>query len=174
MSVQTHLAVPYADTRSQHLRFSLTTALQEPLASCDHRFGRVAVSLRLLGASHQVVVDDGSRRLCETVACLPDITTPLPASFVDDDYAFTAHVEACEPDRISATVADLTRRIDAHAGSGRPAVLGHFPGSPLAVTAVIGDRLGDTVTWQTWHTYPQSAELVVTTGELRLPRRADR
>ncbi|GAB88980.1 DUF2617 family protein [Gordonia rhizosphera] len=166
-SVHTSLDVPFADTSAQQLSFSLTADVREPLARCDHRFGPRTISLRLLGASHQVIVDDGHRRLCETVACLPDVGTPLPGTVADGVYAFSSRVDRCDLARLESVVAGLVRRTCDHRAAGLPALLGRFPGRPLAVTAVIASADDDTITWQTWHTYPQCGELVTTTGELR-------
>ncbi|AZG46167.1 hypothetical protein D7316_02768 [Gordonia insulae] len=164
------LQVPYADTSARQLAFSLTADLQEPLAHCDHRVdAATTISLRLLGASHQVVIENGLRRLCETVACLPGTDTPLPASVRDDDYSFVSRIEECDRERLADVVDDLARRSDAHRAAGLPAVIGHFPGEPLAVTAVLAVIRADAIAWETWHTYPQCAEVVVTASELRRP-----
>ncbi|MEE3849861.1 DUF2617 family protein [Gordonia sp. LSe1-13] len=161
------LDVAYADTSARQLAFSLSAAIREPLARCDHRFESGTVSLRLLGASHQILVDDGDRQICETVACLPGLDRPLPGSVSDESYSFTSSVEHCDAERLAEVVGDLRDRTAAHRSAGLPALLGEFPGQPLAVTAAIASARGDDIVWQTWHTYPQSAEVVTTTGELR-------
>jgi hypothetical protein len=57
--------------------------------------------------------------------------------------------------------------------SGRTdAVVAHFPGDPHAVTALALDLSGDgagagPITWRTWHTYPQTGEIVATTTSYR-------
>lgn len=161
MTTRTDLRVPFADTRASQLGFSLTTGVLESLARLDHTVGSVTVSLRLLGASHQVIVDDGVQQLCETVACLPGIQTGLPD--VDDDgYRFTASTQAHDIPSLRRFVRDLATIVDVHAAAGRPALLGHFPGEEDAVTAIIATVDADRVGWRTWHTYPQSGEVVVT------------
>jgi hypothetical protein len=51
-------------------------------------------------------------------------------------------------------------------------VCGVFPGDPLAVTGVRARFRSPTVTsWRTWHSYPQTGELVVTCT--RVERRPD-
>ena len=77
MSPFTDLDVAFSDTRAGQLGFSLTAAQREPLAAADHTIGALTFSIRLLGASHQIVITDDAHELCETVACLPDITTCL-------------------------------------------------------------------------------------------------
>ncbi|MDY6807787.1 MAG: DUF2617 family protein [Actinomycetota bacterium] len=166
-SGQVLLDVPYVDTSAAQLAFSLTAGPREPLARCDHRFGTRTISVRLLGASHQIIVDDGGHRICETVACLPGLATPLPGTVDDGRYSFTSSVQDCGPDRMAVVVDDLRHRTSDHRARGLPALFGRFPGQPLAVTAAIATTRGDTIAWQTWHTYPQSTEIVTTTGELR-------
>jgi hypothetical protein len=39
---------------------------------------------------------------------------------------------------------------------------GVFPGSPDALTVLSAGADGPRVTWSTWHTYPQTAEIVMT------------
>ncbi|MFW0783209.1 DUF2617 family protein [Gordonia sp. CPCC 206044] len=167
MTGPTRLEVPYADTSARHLAFSLTAELREPLARCDHHEGGCMLSLRLLGASHQVVVTADDATLCETVACLPGVDEPLPGVVDDGAYSFTSRIETCDDDRMTALVADLTRRIADHRATDRPAVIGHFPGRPLAVTAVLATVHADIVRWDTWHTYPQTSEVVLTSSALR-------
>ena len=50
--------------------------------------------------------------------------------------------------------------------AGTPALLGRFPRHPLAVTALFAQVDNTMVTWQTWHVYPQSGEIVETRSEL--------
>ncbi|MDL9946725.1 DUF2617 family protein [Gordonia sp. ABSL11-1] len=181
MTAATRLQVPYADTSARQLAFSLTADLQEPLARCDHRRDGLTVSLRLLGASHQVVVELGPEgtapadraRWCETVACLPGADDPLPSSVADGPYLFTSSVGTCRLDEMAGVVADVTARGDRHLAAGKPAVLGHFPGRPLAMTAVLATADDDVISWDTWHTYPQTAELVITSSVIRRRAEAD-
>ena len=77
----TEIDVAYADTSAAQLGFSLEAPEQPALAECSADFDGITISLRLLGASHQVIVDDGHQRLCETVACLPEMTSALPESY---------------------------------------------------------------------------------------------
>ncbi|GAC70103.1 DUF2617 family protein [Gordonia soli] len=168
MTASTRLRVAYADTSADQLTFSLSTPLLPALAERAWRTQGTRLSLRLLGASHQVVVDDEQTTgsLCETVACLPDESADLPSTFTSNAFRFTADVEHPTDRALEALVADLTRRASEHLDAGRPALIGHFPGRPLAVTAVLADVGPDEVTWSTWHTYPQTGEVVVTTSSL--------
>lgn len=183
MTAATRLRAPFADTCAADLTLSLTAAPTEPLARHDHRVGDLTISLRLLGASHQVVVagtgmDVGD--FCETLACLPGVPPDLPREFSDDDYRFTSRVAALDGDDFVVAVARLTDQVNALAAEGRAAIVGAYPGDDRAVTALVADvdvcgtraarRTSATrLTWRTWHTYPQRGEVVNTIGSLRLP-----
>ncbi|HMS75984.1 DUF2617 family protein [Gordonia sp. (in: high G+C Gram-positive bacteria)] len=168
---QTELPVAYADTCASALGFSLTTPLQEPLAQVDGMVAGLPVSLRLLGASHQVLVGQ-SAHLLETVACLPDVTSDLPLSFQESGYYFNARTDIVGADALATIVETIVREADEHHSRGLPALVGRFPGSPLALTAVLAGPGADTpgsqalVVWRTWHTYPQTGEVVVTSSSL--------
>ena len=164
MSPFTDLDVEFSDTRAGQLGFSLTAAPREPLATADHTIGTLTFSIRLLGASHQIVVHDDAHELCETVACLPDITTALPDSFQTDGYVFSSRVIECTPRAMTDMLGQIETEIEGHANAGLPALLGRFPGSALAVTAVTGDFDDDALTWRTWHTYPQAGEVVISSS----------
>ncbi len=166
MSPFTDLAVAFTDSRAGELGFSLTADQREALATADHTVGSLTFSIRLLGASHQVVVHDDTHELCETVACLPDITSALPDSFQTDGYVFSSRVIECTPAAMADMLGQIETEIEGHANAGLPALLGRFPGSALAVTAVTGDFDDDALTWRTWHTYPQAGEVVITSSRL--------
>ncbi|OBA68437.1 DUF2617 family protein [Gordonia sp. 852002-10350_SCH5691597] len=166
MSPFTDLDVAFSDTRAGQLGFSLTAPQREPLATADHTIGSLTFSIRLLGASHQIVVTDDAHELCETVACLPDITTALPDSFQADGYVFSSRVIECSSDAMAEMVEQIESEVDGHARDGLPALLGRFPGNELAVTAVTADIYDDALVWRTWHTYPQAGEVVVTSSRM--------
>ena len=166
MSPFTDLDVAFSDTRAGQLGFSLTASQREPLAAADHTIGSLSFSIRLLGASHQIVVSDDAHELCETVACLPDITTALPDSFQADGYVFSSRVIECSSDAMAEMVEQIESEVDGHARDGLPALLGRFPGNELAVTAVTADIYDDALVWRTWHTYPQAGEVVVTSSRM--------
>lgn len=166
MSPFTDLDVAFSDTRAGQLGFSLTAAQREPLAAADHTIGALTFSIRLLGASHQIVITDDAHELCETVACLPDITTALPDSFQADGYVFSSRVIECSSDAMADLLEQIESEVEGHARAGLPALLGRFPGNELAVTAVTADIDDDALIWRTWHTYPQAGEVVVTSSRI--------
>lgn len=166
MRAHADLDVAFVDTRAGQLGFSLSAAPRTPLAVADHRFGAVSLSIRLLGASHQVILTDGGHDLCETVACLPGTPSALPQSYQSRGYVFTSRIQTLDEDEIARVVDQVTAQVAAHTDAGLPALLGRFPGNPLAVTAVIADADADGVSWRTWHTYPQAGEVVLTSSHL--------
>src|SRR4051812_2470817 len=79
----TTLETTYTDTRAGDLAWCLGKSPLPALAVLGVRIGdsgglRADVELRLLGASHQVLVDAGRGECSETVACLPGSQAPLP------------------------------------------------------------------------------------------------
>ncbi|RAY14463.1 DUF2617 domain-containing protein [Actinomadura craniellae] len=160
----TTLRTAYADTRADALSFALGLPPLDALAVLPLECAGHPVELRLLGASHQVIVGPVS----ETVACLPDRPGPLPTQVRETldgwSYAFTATVRTYGAAGFGPAVDALCARL-----AGRDdALTGTFPGSPHAVTALAVDpgpaarRLG----WQTWHAYPQTREIVMTQSRL--------
>ena len=144
------LETPYADARADGLSFALGLPPLDALAVLAVERASLTVELRLLGASHQVI----ARPLSETVACLPDVTEPLPGRATTSvpgwtyDFAATtaAHSDASAfALAVEAVCARLADRGDALTGA--------FPGSPHAVTAL---ALEDTAQkeaglgWRTW------------------------
>jgi hypothetical protein len=158
MSVQ-ELVVPFADVRSDALCWALGLPEREPLAQCSVVSGGLRVELRILGASHQVLVRDGRNGvlLSETVACDLPGAAPMPAHAARPDYEFAATVEQLPGDELAARVQRLEESL-----AGRPdAVAAAFPGVPHAVTALA--MAIDGFGWESWHVYPQTGELVHTT-----------
>jgi hypothetical protein len=138
------LDTPYADTTAADLRFALDLPELPALATLTLDTGpHRRLELRLLGASHQVVLHTPAGRLTETVACLPAAADGLPRRLVRPDYAFRAEIR-----RLRGT---LNAR----------ALAGEFPGSPDALTVIAAEG----TTWWTVHAYPQSGEIVRTRTE---------
>ncbi|GLY22581.1 DUF2617 family protein [Micromonospora sp. NBRC 101691] len=164
------LDAPYVDTSAADLSLALGGPELPALYVLDLDLsGGRRIRLRLLGASHQVLLGgsapDGSSGpvvLAETVACLPGRRPDLPSAVHQpaDGYSFTATVLRPEPGGLSSRVAALRADLadDPHA------LVGVFPGDPDAVTAlaVVPDPASNTVRWRTWHAYPQTNELVLT------------
>lgn len=144
---------PYADTTAGDLSFAL--GLPELPALHVLAIPAAGLALRLLGASHQVVLAD---RCVETVACLPGQPASLPTAVSDGGYRFTASVRRLDPAGMSREVARLRAGL-----AGDPyALIGVFPGGPDAVTGLRAEFEAGVVGWRTWHAYPQTGELVCT------------
>lgn len=155
------ISAPFVDTRADDLVWTLDHPPVDPLAARSLRVGGTGVELRVLGASHQVVVTAAEGVLVETVACLPGVDGALPGSAERPAarYRFDSRVETLDRAVLARRVGHLHREVaDAPGG-----LLVAFPGDPLAVTALCltpGD--GGPLHWRTWHAYPQSGELVTT------------
>lgn len=164
------LDLPYTDTRARQLRWRLGAEALPALAELTVDTPAVRLRLRLLGASHQVLVEiDGAPACSETVACGTD-GSALPAAAERDlatgSYRLTADVRhlsrADFVAEVDGLVACLAGRTDALVGS--------YPGDVRAVTALAAGAVSTTtVTWRTWHAYPQTGELVTTRTRLRVP-----
>ena len=104
----TTLQTSYTDTRAGDLAWCLGKEPLPALAVLDLELGvpqgqttttgTIRVQLRLLGASHQVLLDAPGGRFCsETVACMPGASTPLPFGVAERigewEYEFAARVE---------------------------------------------------------------------------------
>jgi hypothetical protein len=160
MTVQ-ELGVAFADVRGDALRWAIGLPPRPALAarSIDGGDG-VIVELRILGASHQVLVHDpaGTLLLSETVACdLPGSAT-MPDKLDLPGYSFSSVIEKLDPVGFGARVEELTDTLSADDS----AIVASFPGDLHAVTG-IRLRLESTVRcWESWHAYPQTGELVHT------------
>ncbi|MEU0076604.1 DUF2617 family protein [Micromonospora tulbaghiae] len=153
------LDAPYVDTSAADLSLALGGPELPALAVRDIDLpGLPRLRLRLLGASHQVVLGT----LTETVACLPGRPPHLPGTLHDETtgYRFLATVLRPEGDGLRTRVAALRAELAADPY----ALIGVFPGDEDAVTA-LSVRPGPpdgALAWRTWHAYPQTNELVLT------------
>ncbi|RKN46457.1 DUF2617 family protein [Micromonospora endolithica] len=157
------LHTPYVDTSAAELSLALDDEERPALHVLDLDLpGAVRLRLRLLGASHQVVVRASGTTLTETVACLPGRSPDLPGALHDErtGYRFTAAVLRPDGDGLAERVA----RLRAELADDPYALVGVFPGDVDAVTAlsVRPDPPDGTLRWRTWHAYPQTNELVLT------------
>jgi len=156
------LAVPFADVAAASLRHALDLPAQPALAVRRLSLAGRRLELRLLGASHQVLVNDGGGVTCsETVACTaPGID--LPQAVETGAYRFRARVRRMTRTALDVEVSDLRESL----ADDPLALLGVFPGHPSSVTAVLAEP--DGLGWRTWHAYPQAGELVVTATRITL------
>jgi len=156
------ITVPYADTRAADLGWSLGGEPREALALLRVAHGPALLELRVLGASHQAVLDTPAGRCSEVVACLPGGPAGLPAEAIEElpglRYAFRAQVWQLTGRQLAAAVARLRTDLGGH----ERAMLGVFPGADDAVTGLRADPMPIGIGWSTWHAYPQTAEMVVT------------
>lgn len=159
--MRTNIDTRFADSRAADLSLAYGLAPLPALGTHRVTVGGMTVELRVLGASHQVVLDGWS----ETVACLPDRPGALPArkAQVVGDHLVTFEARVDLPDDFAAAVSAVVDRCDADPDS----LVAEFPGSPLAVTALSARSVTGGVAWETWHAYPQAGELVWTSSVVR-------
>ncbi|MFG3099705.1 DUF2617 family protein [Streptomyces sp. NPDC048182] len=158
----TTLNTAYNDTRAADLAWALGREPLPALASLDLELEGAKLQLRLLGASHQVLLEEGADTCSETVACIPGSSTPLPLGVAkrrdDWEYEFAARVEILTPGSFAGRAQELLALVADHPHG----LAGVFPGSPHAFTALLARRHGGQVHWRTWHAYPQDGQLVAT------------
>jgi hypothetical protein len=170
----TTLQTEYTDTRAGDLAWRLGKEPLPALAVVDldldlggdsRRHDRVQVQMRLLGASHQVLIGACGGECSETVACMPGSRTPLPFGVAERvgmwDYEFAARVETLSRSSFAGRAQELLDLVADHPNG----LAGRFPGDPHAFTAMLVQRDPDhegEVHWRTWHAYPQEGRLVAT------------
>lgn len=154
------LSAPYADVRAADLVLTLDAPAVAPLEALDARLGAFVLELGVLGHSHQVRVRAPGLELTETVACRPGADGDLPPAHQQRRgarrYGFTAAVQPLS----AASARTLAARVESDAHG----IVGVFAGDASAFTALRACAVPGGVRWETWHAYPQTAELVRTTG----------
>ena len=158
----TSLITPYTDTRAGDLAWALGREPLPALALRELELDGATVQLRLLGASHQVLLEEDGGTCSETVACMPGSRTPLPLGVSkrvgEWEYEFAARVERLSPGSFAGRAQELLALVRGHPSG----LAGTFPGAPHAFTALMAQRHAGQVHWRTWHSYPQEGRLVST------------
>ena len=163
---------PYVDVKAGDLSLTLGAPVAPALEVLRATLGGHEIELRLLGFSHQALVDGGTR-LSETVACVPGVAGLLPPRRKDGGYDFRARVERHAPGAYRARA----RTVLARAADDPLALAGLFaepPGGyatrdgtmPAFTALAVAPLDAGAIMWTTWHGYPQSGEIVVTTSRL--------
>ncbi|MGY0485707.1 DUF2617 family protein [Streptomyces sp. WG-D5] len=158
----TTLNTAYTDTSASDLAWALGREPLPALATLDLEIDDASLQLRLLGASHQVLLEEERGSCSETVACIPGSSTPLPLGVAkrlgDWEYEFAARVEHLTSGQFAGRAQELLALVADHPNG----LVGVFPGSPYAFTAMLAQRHEGQVHWRTWHAYPQDGQLVAT------------
>jgi len=159
------VTTPYMDTTAGQLCLRLGLPPQAACEVLEVVLPAGAMELRILGASHQVRVLAGEVAFSELVACGSEKDPELP-SYAEvplggHTYRFRSEVTYHPPTRL----AGIARRLRHRFGSHPHAIVGVFPGSPHALTAIATDARRDP-SWRSWHLYPQTGEVVVTRAML--------
>jgi hypothetical protein len=163
----TSLQTAYTDTRAGDLAWCLGKEPLPALAVLDVEVGdewglRAKVGLRLLGASHQVLVESARGDCSETVACMPGSDVPLPSGVARRvgpwEYEFATRIETLSRGSFAGRAQELLALVAEHPHG----LAGTFPGDPHAFTAMLVQCAEGSVRWRTWHAYPQEGRLVTT------------
>lgn len=177
LSPEAVLAVAYADARAAELSFALGLPRKPALRVLEVQLAGLAVELRILGYSHQVLVtgDASAPLLSETVArlsgddlrgaragALPAVHRARRAAATGLlHYSMSSSIAPLgdDPAGIEALMTDLDDAADG--------VLGVFPGHPHAFTGLRARKAASGgVEWRSWHAYPGADELVRTQSRL--------
>ncbi|GAA2959329.1 DUF2617 family protein [Streptomyces argenteolus] len=168
----TTLQTAYSDTRAADLAWALGREPLPALAVLDLQLSGAKLQMRLLGASHQVLLEEERTTCSETVACIPGSSSPLPLGVAerlgDREYEFAARVETLSEGSFAGRAQELLALVADHPHG----LAGTFPGSPYAFTAMLAQRADGQVLWRTWHAYPQEGQLVVTRTRVGVRRAA--
>ncbi|MFE9677465.1 DUF2617 family protein [Streptomyces sp. NPDC006259] len=169
----TTLNTSYTDTCAADLAWTLGREPLPALATLDLQLSGAQVQLRLLGASHQVLLEEEEGFCSETVACIPGSSAPLPLGLAKRvggwEYEFAARVEVLTPGQFAGRAQELLALVADHPHG----LAGVFPGSPHAFTALLAQRQDGYVHWRTWHAYPQDGQLVATRTRVGAPTQTD-
>ena len=163
--------VAYRDVRAADLALHLGLPPQPAVARRALALGPWTVELRILSASHQVLVGRGGVVPCsETIACPADGATvagPLPRRR-RHRLAVGTHELTTAVDTLEARA--LERRVAAVVDALRDDPAGlwvAFPGHDHAITALHAEAgAHGTIAWRSWHSYPQTGELVRTASRV--------
>ena len=158
------LAIPFVDASAAALAWCIDAPVEDGLAAITIDLDDASLTLAILGFSHQVALRTPMGTLRETVSCtltesdgLPDLALrTLPVG----RYTFRSSIVRCPDAELARRVDALTSRLDA----STTAIVGRFPGSLEAVTALELRPSVDGVSWRTHHVYPQTNEIVETTS----------
>lgn len=164
---------PFADARAGDLTLSLEDAPRPALLVRGVAAAGVELELRVLGCSHQVLVRRArgdavaTSELSEVVACLGASRSALPTRLdrarPGESYEFRSRVLRLD----AAAHAHRAEDVRGAAAKDPHGLVGVFAGAPGAVTALRCRIAEGELAWSTWHTYPQTGEIVETRTRVR-------
>lgn len=154
----------FADTKAADLALSFEEVELDVLASLRLVVPGGSLELRVLGASHQVVLEAGDASTWETLACgVPgDLPTERATASDRRRHHFTSSI------RRRVDPAPLADRLLHDLAPDPAALVVAFPGSPHALTAIRAfDLRRRGCAWESWHLYPEAGEVVTTRSQVR-------
>jgi hypothetical protein len=162
---------PFVDARASDLTLALGEEAKPALLVRRLEGAGFELELRVLGCSHQVMArrtgPGPGAELSEVVACLPGRREALPAHLVREGpaerYDFASRVLSLEPRAHARCADELLAAVEPDGGG----LVGVFPGLVGALTALRCRAREGGIDWMTWHTYPQTGEVVETRTRLR-------
>lgn len=166
------VAVPFADVSADGLRWALGLDPREALTTRTVALpGPLRAELRILGASHQLIVRaEDEMVFSETVACDLPGSSRLPALADEAGYRVAGRVSTHPAADFHDRVTELEATLAQTSAADRTLAWARFPGAPDAMTAISFTVAPGLARWETWHTYPNTSEVVHTSSTLDLER----
>lgn len=166
---------PFADTSPDDLTFT-TDAPRLPALAVRRAepagHPGTALELRVLGASHQVVLERDGHEWVETLACRPGRAPFLPTALRTAEPAPFARDYETGCTVTGHSRRGLRRQVDRLLATCRTAphaLVVRFAGDPWALTGLCAweDGTGGLL-WRSWHVYPQQRRIVHSRSAVRL------
>jgi hypothetical protein len=171
----------FSDTAAAQLSLGLGLPAQPALSGLTVPVPGGRVELRILGSSHQALLELDGSGCSEVVACSTGLPAGLPEqadrAFAGLGYRFRSATTRLDPAALAREAAAL---VEAYRDDAA-ALVGVFPGAPTAVTVLaatpgpagvawrswhVSPQSSEIVAWRSWHVYPQSGEVVATSTEV--------
>lgn len=159
------LDVPFVDARARDLHLVVDAPQLPVLASIEiaDLVPGGHLSLRLLGASHQAIVNTPAGNYAETVACVGESADPIPPQLAtvvgSARFDFHSQILQLTAEELKQRCEDMRQQANDNRGT---TLIGRFPGHPDAMTFLSADASGAAASWSTAHCYPEDGRCVLT------------
>lgn len=152
------LDTPFRDVAAGQLCFRTDAPVQPSLAVLRLPALGGTLELHLLGASHQALLRTDQVEVTELVACGAG-APGLPAR----DHRVVGPLACRFQARILSGAAGHAAALRHRYQDAPDALVGAFPGSSDALTVLAAEVSRHRCRWRTWHVYPQTDEVAMTT-----------